>query len=308
MRRSIDVIGVPFDLGGGKSGVDSGPEALVASGFLSVLQSSGHNVSYRDLSKISACSYRFSSLDPPQGKVQYLKELIYVLESLCVRTFASLRVGHAPIILGGDHSIAIGSIGAALAPGILDGKRLGVVWIDAHYDAHTAATTSSGHANGMPLATLLGRGTHQLRRPIGYRSIRPEHLLHIGAGKADCEPEEIALFAKLGIPCFDQERLQSGGWMPVYQAIRSLALAVDYIWVSFDIDSVNERWAPGVAFPNKFGIDDKGLFWLADRLALTGKVIGADIVEHTKDREKYDAEGRPKTAMLATEFARRILK
>jgi arginase family enzyme len=131
---------------------------------------------------------------------------------------------------------------------------------------------------------------------------------NIGAGKADCEPEEIALFAKLRVPCFDQERLKSGGWMPVYQALHSLAQAVDYIWVSFDIDAVNERWAPGVAFPNKSGIDDKGLFWLADRLALTGKVLGADIVEHSLSREKYDTRGMPKTAMLATEFARRIFR
>jgi arginase len=304
----MDVIGVPFDLGGGKSGVDTGPSALVASGFLSVLRESGHMVSYKDLSQISESPHRFTSPLPPRGRVQYINELTYVLESLCARTFASLRIGHTPIILGGDHSIAIGSIGAALVPDILDGKRLGVVWIDAHYDAHTAATTHSGHANGMPLATLLGRGAHQLRRTIGSRSIRPEHLLHIGAGKADCEPEEITLFRKLNVPCFDQERLRSGGWMPVYQAVRSLAQTVDHIWVSFDIDSVNERWAPGVAFPNKSGIDEKGLFWLADRLALTRKVIGADIVEHTVHREKYDKNGKPKTAMLAAEFARRIFK
>lgn len=307
MPRSIDVIGVPFDLGGGKSGVDSGPDALVASGFLNVLGESGHTVSYKDLSKISDCPYLFTSSLPPHGKVQYAKEVAYVAESLCARTFASLRVGHTPVILGGDHSIAIGSIGAALAPGLLQGKRLGLVWIDAHYDAHTAATTPSGHANGMPLATLLGRGSRVLRHPIGNRKIRPEHVLHIGAGKADCEPEEIALFTKLKIPFFDQERLRREGWMPIDQALSSLARFVDYIWVSFDLDALNRMWAPGVAFPNKAGLDRNRVLWLADRLAMTRKIIGVDIVEHTSAQEEYDS-GRPRTATFASMFASRLLR
>jgi arginase family enzyme len=96
--------------------------------------------------------------------------------------------------------------------------------------------------------------------------------------------------------------------MPVYQAILELARSVDSIWVSFDLDAVNERWAPGVAFPNKTGMDDKELLWFADRLALTGKILGADIVEHSKIREQYDLHGKPKTAMLATEFARRLMQ
>jgi arginase len=307
MPRLIDVIGVPFDLGGGKSGVDSGPDALVASGFLGVLGESGHTVSYKDLSKISECPHLFTSSLPPRGKVQYAKEVAHVIESLCARTFASLRVGHTPVILGGDHSIAIGSIGAALTPGLLQGKRLGLVWIDAHYDAHTAATTSSGHANGMPLATLLGRGPRILRRPIGNRKIRPQYILHIGAGKADCEPEEIALFAKLKIPCFDQERLRRDGWVPVDQALYSLARSVDCIWVSFDLDALNQRCAPGVAFPNKAGLDRNRMLWFADRLAMTGKIIGADIVEHTSAQEEYDA-GRPRTATFASMFASRLLR
>lgn len=307
MARSIDVIGVPFDLGGEKSGVDSGPAALVSSGFLDKLRFSGHGVSYKDLSQISESAHCFTSTDPPCGKVKYAKEAAGVLSLLAARTFASLRVGHTPIILGGDHSIAIGSVGAALTPELLPG-RVGLVWIDAHYDAHTARTTSSGHVNGMPLATLLGRGAGVLRHPISHRKIRPEHVLHVGAGKADCEPEEVALFAKLRIPCFTQEHLRSGGWHPVYQALSALARSVDHIWVSFDLDAVNYRWAPGVAFPNKAGLDRNSVYWFAERLALTGKICGADIVEHTSAREEYDANGQPKTATLAAEFAKRLFR
>lgn len=308
MSRSIDVIGVPFDLGGGKSGVDKGPEALIASGFLRVLQKSGHTVLYQDLMKTSGSGDLFHSPDPPCGKVQYVEEVAYVVNTLAARTFASLRVGHTPLILGGDHSIAMGSIGAALHPDIFPGKRLGLVWIDAHYDAHTAATTSSGHANGMPLATLLGRGAHSLRRAIGNRKIKPEHILHIGAGKADCEPEEIALFEKLQVPCFNQERLRRDGWMPAYQALLALSRSVDHLWVSFDLDAVNERFAPGVAFPNKAGLERNGVLWFAERLTMTGKVIGADIVEHTPVSEAYDMNRRPKTATLAADFARQIMR
>ena len=308
MKRLIDVIGVPFDLGGGKSSVDSGPEALVASGLPAVLSYEGHHVSYKDLEAISLCKDAFTSIRAPRGKVHYRKEVTRVVSALYARTFASLLLGHTPLILGGDHSVVIGSIGGALALAARDRCTLGLVWIDAHYDAHTARTTHSGHANGMPLASLLGRGIPEFKRVIGGRKILASDIVHIGAGKADCEPEEIALFRKLNIECFDQERLRAGGWMPVYQAIFDLARRVDRIWVSFDLDAVNERWVPGVAFPNKTGLDDKGVYWLAERLAMTGKVIGADIVEHTALREEYDAQGRPKTATFAAEFARRILR
>lgn len=308
MSRSIDVIGVPFDLGGGKSGVDKGPEAIVASGFLSVLRKSGHVVEYQDLALTAESASLFTSPDPPRGKLQYATEVAYVTNNLAARTFASLRVGHTPIILGGDHSIAIGSIGAALHPDLFPGKRLGLVWIDAHYDAHTAATTSSGHANGMPFATLLGKGAHKLRHAIGNRKIKPEHVLHIGAGEADCEPEEIALFSKLHVPCFDQKRLRHGGWMPPYQALLALSRSVDYLWVSLDLDALNERYAPGVAFPNKEGLDRNGVLWFAERLTMTGKVIGADIVEHSPRREVFDKNGQPKTATFAADFARQIMR
>lgn len=281
---------------------------MVASGFLNTLRTSGHAVSYKDLSVISEGACCFTSTNPPRGKVKYAEEVAYVISSLSARTFASLRVGHTPLVLGGDHSIAIGSIGAALTSDLFVGQRLGVVWIDAHYDAHTAKTTSSGHVNGMPLATLLGKGTRTLRRPISNRKISPLHVLHVGAGKADCEPEEIALFQKLDIPCFDQARLRNGGWLPVLQALHVLARSVEHIWVSFDLDAVNQRWAPGVAFPNKAGLDRNSLLWFAERLALTKKIIGADIVEHTAQREEYDVCGRPKTAMLAAEFAQRIMQ
>jgi arginase len=240
-------------------------------------------------------------------RTEHVNEVAGVISSLAAQTFASLRVGHTPLILGGDHSVVVGSIGAALHPDLLCGKRLGLVWIDAHYDAHTGATTSSGHANGMPLASLLGRGLRAFRAPIGNRKVHPRNVLHLGAGKADCEPEEIALIERLQVQCFTEEKIYRDSMIPVREAYDRLCERVDHIWVSFDLDVVNQYWAPGVAFPNKNGLSHHMLMLLVDHLA-KGKIIGADIVEHAPNREQYDACGYPKTATLATEFATRLFK
>ncbi len=309
MPKHIDVIGVPIDYGGARSGVCHGPRVLIASGILSSLEAKGHTVSHKDIlvAKAEARASR-SARYAKKALTLYTEEVSTAIALLAAQTFASLRVLHTPLILGGDHSVVIGSIGAALHPDLLCGKKLGLVWIDAHYDAHTDRTTSSGNANGMPLAALLGRGLRAFRAPISGRKIEPSNVLHIGAGKADCEPEEIALIKRLGVRCFTEEHMQTSGLGPVCDAYDELFARVDQIWVSFDLDAVNKLWAPGVAYPNKGGLTYDQAMQLANHLASKGKVIGADIVEHAPHRDEYDHHGRPQTASLAIEFALRLFR
>lgn len=304
MCRNIDVIGVPFDLGGGRSGAAAGPAAFIESGILNELEMAGHTVAYKDLAYL---------LEPPpplykKARTQYANEVSGAIAALAAHTFVALRLGHTPLVLGGDHSIAVGSIGAALNPDLLRGKTLGLVWIDAHYDAHTGRTSVSGHANGMPLASLLGRGSRALRAPIGCRKIHPKNVLHVGAGKADCEPEEIALLRRLGLQYYTDEDICSDGVLSICDAYDSLCTRVDAVWVSFDLDAANKFWAPGVAFPNTRGFEYQTLFQFVDHLASCEKIIGADIVEYVPEREVHDAFGSPQTAMLATDFATRLFK
>jgi arginase len=310
MPKHIDVIGVPIDVGGGRSGACHGPRALIASGIVQKLEAAGHTVSCKDIFEGNVEPVCLASAPSPPSKTRtlYVDEVGASITLLAARTFASLRVGHTPLILGGDHSVVIGSVGAALHPDLLCGKKLGLVWIDAHYDAHTGKTTSSGNANGMPLASLLGMGLREFRTPISNRKIQPKNVLHIGAGKADCEPQEIALLERLNVRCFTEEHILTSGILPICDAYDELCTRVDLIWVSFDIDAVNQYWAPGVAYPNKGGFSYSMLMHLVDRLASRGKIIGADIVEYAPHKEEYDPLGFPKTATLATEFALRLFQ
>lgn len=308
MPKHIDVIGVPIDVGGGRSGASHGPKALMASGIMDRLEAAGHTVSYKNILEdgVSALCLPKTRSSPAKTRTLYVDEVSASIALLAAHTFSSLRVGHTPLVLGGDHSIAVGSVGAALHPDLFPGKKLGLIWIDAHYDAHTGKTTSSGNANGMPLASILGRGLRAFRTPIGNRKIHPKNVLHIGAGKADCEPEEIALLERLKVRCFTREDLYRDSVVQLRRAYDELCDRVDCIWVSFDLDAVNKYWAPGVAYPNEDGLSHQMLMLIVDHLASKGKIIGADIVEHTPHLEKYDAFGTPRTADLATEFALKI--
>ncbi len=279
MSRTIDVICI---------------DALVASRFLEALKVSGHTVSLKDISKISE-SAMFTSAARSYGRTQYKKDVVSILGSVCAQTFASLRVGHTPLILGGDHSIAIGSVGAALAPDISQGKHLGLVWIDAHDNAHTTATTFFGHAKRMPLAILLGRGAHALRRPIGNRRITDAHVLWVGACEEDCDMKELNLFKEPTLSFFDQERLRNRGWMPLYQELCSFARSVDAIWVSIDLGVLK-------------GIDQRTMLLFAEELAMTRKIVGADIIDHTAAREESDVQGFANIAAFAAKFAVRVLQ
>lgn len=298
MHESIQVLGVPYELGGAGRGASSGPTALVEGGILDILAEE-HKVSYLDLADLLP-SEIFAGLNRPvEGPVRNHKELLRLLDDLCPRVMEPLRSRVTPLVIGGDHSIVVGSIAAALR----SISSLGLVWIDAHYDAHTAATTHTGNAHGMPLATVLGYGGRCYDAILRGRSVDPRHVLHIGAGNEDCEPEEIEFLDRLDVARFSDATIRDVGWESVFRSITQLASSVEKIWVSFDLDAVRAEDAPGVYYRRKKGgLSRKDVLRLAHELSATRKVIGADIVEMNFLRE-YVSNGRFVTASLASEFA-----
>ena len=308
MPQKISVLGVPCYLGLGdrRGDANGGPEAILNAGLIEALSLSGYDVSYRDVKATSEHPEIFDSHKDPKGKIQYGKNIADVIALLHARAYSSLLTGGKVLALGGDHSIVPGTIGSALAYAELKQKTLGLVWIDAHADVHTDTTSHSHHANGMPLGIALGRGSRKLRAPIGFRKVLPQNVLHIGLGTDDCEPEELAAFEELHITSFSQERLARGGFAPCLHALRDLAGRVDYLWVSFDLDAVNRKYAPGVSFINNTGLAPKNVLSCADEVARSGKLLGADIVEYNRVNEKFDKAGNAKTATLAVTFAQRL--
>lgn len=320
MARPIDLVGVPSEAGA-LNGTSAGPLAL-RDVLLTTCEREGRSANFFDLALTSGKTDRFWRPKRKRtGKVHFQKEVAATADLVAKETACRLGGRGIPVILGGDHSVAIGSGRAALEYASFLKKRIGLLWIDAHYDAHTHETSQSHNANGMPLATLLGYGARAFRpcrRSHGSRlscvtchrpalAYRPEHVLHLGAGHAYCEPEEKVLLERLGVRMFSQRELSRHGEQ-AWIALIALIDRVDMLWVSFDLDAVNKAYAPGVHLRADEGIDPKQLYFFADWVAQSKKLCGLDITEYKPSAEEYDVSGRGKTAMLAAEFLARITK
>ena len=305
MLRPIYLLGVPSEMGA-LNGTSGGPQALLsplralfsAVGQIMVYENVGENTVFHEIRKLPLRS---------RGKVHRKKHVAMVADLTASRTGALLSEGRIPLVLGGDHSVAMGSARGALEFARREGKKIGLIWIDAHYDAHTEKTTQSGNANGMPLASLLGFGPHAFRHP--RHAFRPEEVVHLGAGATDCEPEEKALLDTLGVELFSAEALRRDP-IPAWIAILALVDRVDLVWVSLDLDAVDHAFAPGVHLPSDGGLDRTLLLWLAGHMGvgMSGKLCGVDIMEYKPASDEFDSKGRGKTAILATDFLRELFK
>lgn len=302
MLRPLYLLGVPSEMGA-LNGTAKGPEAFQLSfrrlfsdvGQIMTYENIGENVGFYDMEKLPRRS---------RGRVHRKKHVALVADLTAMRTYALLSAGRLPIVLGGDHSVSIGSCRGALEFASGQEKKIGLIWIDAHYDAHTEKTTRSHHANGMPLATLLGYGPRAFRRPPYIFS--PEQVIHLGAGNADCEPEEKALLDKLGVETFSAKALQEN---PIPAWIRTLALVdrSDLVWVSFDLDAVDRRFAPGVHLPSDGGLDRRLLLWLAEYMQVSQKLLGVDVMEYKPANDEFTEDGEGKTARLAVDVLLKLL-
>lgn len=315
MHRAVDLIGVPSEVGG-QNGTASGPDVL-GPPLLRALSEAGLAAAYHHVRGLQDFPSPSDVSRKPRGKVYYQKRVAAVADLVADCTFTSLCREHLPVVLGGDHSIAIGSQRSACNPDLLKGRTVGLVWIDAHYDAHTEETTRSHNANGMPLATLLGFGPRaflpsrweadgkKLRRQP-CQVFRPEHVLHLGVGETDCEPEEKALLDRLGVRIFAARGLHKNFWT-AGAALKALLERVDLVSVSLDLDAIDRTFAPAVHLQSDGGITRTMLLCLADEVAMSKKLWSVDIMEYKQSAEEYNENGEGRTVALARDFLLRLL-
>jgi arginase len=292
--RPIHIIGVPLDLGGNRRGVDMGPSAFRIAGLSERLSSLGMIV-VDDGDVVAPIPEIKSSGDP---RKKYIREIARVCEKLYKTSLASLESGGLPLVLGGDHSLAAGSV-AATADFLRRGDQpLGLIWIDAHGDMNTPASSGSGNVHGMPLASLLGPEPAELSRIGGFSpKVLPEHTVLIGIRNLDEREKEIVRASRANV--FTMKDIDRSGIASVVeQALVIAGNGTGGLHVSFDLDVCDPAIAPGVGTPVKGGLDYREAHMAMEMIADSGLLRALDLVEVNPI-----LDDRNTTAVLATELA-----
>jgi arginase len=289
--RDIAIIGTPVDLGAGRRGVDMGPSAIRYAGLKERLEALGHRV--RDLGNVPVPLAEQIELPAPGERLRYLDALVKVNRALAQQVAAVVAEGSFPLVLGGDHSLAIGSVG-----GLARGRRIGMIWVDAHADFNTAETTPSGNIHGMSVAALTGRGHPALAGLHGSAPVlRDADVAMVGIRDVD-GLERLAL-RDSGIHVFTMHDVDRRGLATVMEdAISRVTAETDGFHVSFDMDALDPSEAPGVGTPVLGGVFYREAHLAMELVSESGKLIGLDLVEVNPILDERNA-----TAELAVQFA-----
>jgi arginase len=292
--KPVHIIGVPLDLGGGRRGVDMGPSAMRIAGIRDQLAELGCTVA--DKGNLPAPIPETQR--PADKKKKYIRDIAKVCQKLHDTALKSLEAGALPLVLGGDHSLAAGSVAATAAwVRRTESKPLGLLWVDAHGDMNTPETTLSGNVHGMPLAALLGGEPSELSSIGGSPSVLAQHTVLVGIRNLDeREKEQIRAF---GVHVFTMKDIDRDGIATI--AERALAIASEGtggIHVSFDMDVCDPSIAPGVGTPVKGGLDYREAHMVMEMVADSRRLVGLDLVEVNPTLDVRNA-----TAEFATELA-----
>ena len=294
MARAVHVIGVSLDLGGNRRGVDMGPSAFRIAGLGERLAALG--IPVVDAGDLVAPIPETKAFGDPSKK--YIREIARVCDRLYKASLAVLEKGAIPLVLGGDHSLAAGSVAATADFVRREHKALGVIWVDAHGDMNTPATSGSGNVHGMPLAALLGSEPAELSRIGGFSpKVTPAHTVLIGIRNLDEREKE--RIRESGVHVFTMKDIDRGGIAQVVeQAIAIAGRDTAGIHVSFDLDVCDPTIAPGVGTPVKGGLDYREAHMVMEMVADSGLLRALDLVEVNPI-----LDDRNMTAILGAELA-----
>ena len=268
---NVDIIGVPLDLGANRRGVDMGPSAIRYANLMSKLKRIG--IEATDLGDIPVPTPESHKVK--NKKLKYLPEIVKVNETLTEVVEESMANNKFPLILGGDHSIAMGAIA-----GVAKGSKgeLGIIWFDAHGDFNTDETTYSGNIHGMSLAASLGYGHNQLISIGGsVKKVKEENVVLIGVRSLDKEEKNLLKDSRIKV--FTMDMIDKEGMAKIIDKTLKLLSHCDSFHVSFDMDVIDPNEAPGVGTPISGGLTYREANLAVEILAMTNKVKSAEFVE-----------------------------
>jgi arginase len=268
------MLGVPMDLGAGRRGVDMGPSAVRYAGLGRVVRALGHT--FEDLGDIGVPipERREPGLGP-----KYLREIVRACERLAPRVESILDQGAFPIVVGGDHSIAMGTVTGIASHFRQRDEKIGLVWIDAHADMNTADSSPSGNIHGMPLSALLGYGAPELVGIGGFApKVDPERTVLIGIRSVDEDERELVI--RSGVNYYEMMKIDARGMGSVItEAIARASDGTAGVHVSLDVDGIDPEYAPGVGTPVPGGINLREAHLIMEVLADSGCMCSLEIAE-----------------------------
>ena len=273
MNPLISLIGAPTDIGAGSRGASMGPEALRVANIVSVLES--HGLEVLDRGNVAGPA---NPWQPPVDGYRHLNEVVAWNVAVHEAMLAELKLGRLPILLGGDHCLGIGSISAVARYCRDAGKKLRVLWLDAHADFNTNTLTPSGNIHGMPVACLCGHGPRSLIEIGGtVPAINPKAIRQIGIRSVD--QGEKRLVHETGLEVFDMRYIDEMGMRHTMELALATLDANTHLHVSFDVDFLDADLAPGVGTTVKGGPTYREAQLCMEMIADTGRLASLDVME-----------------------------
>jgi arginase len=273
MTSRISLIGAPTDIGAGARGASMGPEAMRVAGLQSTLES--HGLEVQDRGNLSGPANPWL---PPVEGYRHLHEVVAWNRATHEAVHGELQLGRLPILLGGDHCLGIGSISAVARHCREAGKKLRVLWLDAHADFNTSVLTPSGNIHGMPVACLCGQGPQELVSIGGVTpAINPKWVRQIGIRSVD--PGEKRLVHEVGLEVFDMRYIDEMGMRHTMELALATLDANTHLHVSFDVDFLDPDIAPGVGTTVPGGPTYREAQLCMEMIADTGRLASLDVME-----------------------------
>jgi len=302
-QKRVRLVGVPMDLGAGRRGVDMGPSAIRIAGVSDCLEELGYLVSDDGDISVPAPEAR----EPGDPSARYLSLISRVCNRVRLRVRRALEAGDVPLVLGGDHSVAIGTVSGVAEHYREKGEAVGLIWVDAHADMNTPSTSPSGNIHGMPLSSLLGMGPEALVELGGYSpKVDKSNVCLIGIRNLDEAEKEIVRAS--GINAYTMRDIDERGMSEVAsEAIELASAGAAGFHVSFDLDGMDPTYAPGVGTAVRGGINWREANLLMEKVADSQRMVSMEIAELNPVLDVRNTSAEVAVELVGSAFGKAIL-
>jgi len=301
--KQIRVIGVPLDLGQSRRGVDMGPSAVRVAGLEARLEAIGHVV--EDAGNVAVAIPEQKKEGAPHAK--YLREITATCTKSAELVLKTLEAGKVPLVLGGDHSVAAGTVAGVAEFYRRQNQKIGLIWIDAHSDMNTPDTSPSGNVHGMPLAAIMGLGPAELGNIFNFSpKVRPENCVLVGIRDVDAHEKEN--IRKAGVEVFTMRDIDERGMRAVMEeALRMAGRGTAGYHISLDMDWIDPEDAPGVGTPVWGGATYREAHLAMEIIADHGRMMSFEIVEVNPVIDEHNQTADLAVELSLSAFGKKIL-